>query len=45
MSSDQKKKIRNKISDLVKKYSNLEFKKRKIYSWQNYNTANRKNDW
>ena len=30
MSSDQKKKIRNKISDLVKKYSDLEFKKRKF---------------
>ncbi len=30
MSSDQKKKIRNKISALVKKYSNLEFKKRKF---------------
>jgi CDP-6-deoxy-D-xylo-4-hexulose-3-dehydrase len=30
MNLDQKKKIRNKISGLVKKYSNLEFKKRKF---------------
>ena len=30
MSLDQKKKIRKKISNLIKKYSNLEFKKRKF---------------
>ena len=30
MSSSQKKKLRNKISNLVKKYSDLEFKKRKF---------------
>ena len=30
MSSNQKKKLRNKISTLVKKYSDLEFKKRKF---------------
>ena len=30
MSSNQKKKLRNKISSLVKKYSDLEFKRRKF---------------
>ena len=30
MSSDPKKKLRNDISSLVKKYSDLEFKKRKF---------------
>ena len=30
MSLDQKKKLRKKISSLIKKYSNLEFKKRKF---------------
>ena len=33
MSSDPKKKLRNDISSLVKKYSDLEFQKKKIYSW------------
>ena len=32
MNLDQKKKLRKKISNLVKKYSNLEFKKRKFIS-------------